>query len=264
MTMHTQPDTKFNELVQQINAFPEDRQITPFELHSFEKEADRLKALDARQAYQIKGMIACLKRDIDAMHKWHRRAIQISNWSDRAAAYESYATSLNRLGFTDELVDQCRAAVDVAPDSKGHLAFLIASLGFTGRLREAIRWLENYRKLSPDEEHDDESILVNQVAPFLATNQLTDADISQILNVARDILIENGQRFYLAEWVLLNDDEDQVLAYSLNVSGVKAHEVARLNEQIAERRAELQETEAAATKIVVMVSKDADDGRDAA
>lgn len=88
------PKPKDNEIVKRLNEMSKLGIRNDVELKRMELEAEKLKKTDMASAFNILGIICCMKGDIGNMHSHHRNAINYSN--EESFYLAQYAISLSK------------------------------------------------------------------------------------------------------------------------------------------------------------------------
>lgn len=95
MNIKAQPKTKAVKLIDKLNKMVIRREVNELELKRCKVEAEKLKKIDIARAFTILGMVACLEKDIEKMHSFHKNAI-IYSPEDVVTIYQ-YVVSLANL-----------------------------------------------------------------------------------------------------------------------------------------------------------------------
>lgn len=79
-----------------------------FRLAQIKNEAERLRQEDPEGAYIVLGIIACMKNDIENMHRYHKNAIKCS--AESLLSLKNYSLSLYKQEFFKESYIYCLKA----------------------------------------------------------------------------------------------------------------------------------------------------------
>lgn len=93
-------------------------------------------------------MIACLKYDVDAMHKYHKTALRLD--PHNVVAQANYGSSLAHVGLITEAMEMYHLASESAPGDLNILDAWLSVLLNAGRYRDACALLDARNRLSPD------------------------------------------------------------------------------------------------------------------
>ncbi len=101
-------------LVDEIRDRLKNGDLSPFELATFKKMADALKATDTDNAFDALGILACVEKNVAACRKNHEKAILVSVFP--SIHISNYANSMLRLGLNNEAIALAQRArsVDMA------------------------------------------------------------------------------------------------------------------------------------------------------
>lgn len=135
--------TKSAEIIDKLNDLKIGDAGNYFLLQRFRAAAKAFLNDSPAAAYNVLGAIACLERNVDEMHRYHKYAITLScNEVDQLC---NYSSSLGRLGFVEESYDYSVMAIE-AYHSKP-TPELLSSLAFramlAGRFLEASKIIKN-------------------------------------------------------------------------------------------------------------------------
>lgn len=92
--MQPSPASKYDDIVFDLNKIVKAFDITPyvFKLNRYKTDATVMIQDDPENSYSILGMIACIEKDIDSMHRYHKIALNCSGESARSLF--QYSSSL--------------------------------------------------------------------------------------------------------------------------------------------------------------------------
>lgn len=114
-------------------------------LRRFVADANRLMSADAATGHQLLGRVAALRWDVHEMKRRHRLSVSLG---DPVLSRCNFAHSLSIVGLTDDALEVALEASEHAPDDLFALNVLINAALANGRLRDAQRHLNRWRKLS--------------------------------------------------------------------------------------------------------------------
>lgn len=173
--------TKFNELIEGLNALAWASPVDAFSLRRIERDAEALKVVDPSGAFTVLGAVACLRKDFEAMKFFHTRAIELNGGS---AALFQFATSLSKAGLFSEALNVSEEACALDPTNADGIERTIGrclSLGLRSRARAyAAKW----RALNPNSE------------PFITDEEIENhqgevrLEVDAIMN---SLLVERGE-----------------------------------------------------------------------
>ena len=224
--------TKGPELIKRLNAMRYGSH-DEFSLRAIQRDAERLKFVNAYEAYMILGVVACLRGDQEAMHEAHQKAIK--RVPHDPIAYINYATSLMNTGQITGAIDQAKQACAVAPHDPDALNNLVALLKNIGRYREAFALLNDLRKVSP-EQCESLSTVIVEGKQLLETFGISDDERQEVAQWAAMILQRNNASVAIPRTTfLLNEGGDKPgIATVFHVVDASPETVVDMNEQFAE------------------------------
>ena len=140
--------TKCASMVEELNFMSDsyDPDKHQFKLAQIKNEAEKLKQEDPEGAYTILGIIACMKGDIENMHRYHENAIKCSGES--FLSLKNYCSSLYHQGFFKESYVYCLKAHEKEKTDSSILKELLALSFFLGLDEEYDKFKEKLDKLN--------------------------------------------------------------------------------------------------------------------
>jgi hypothetical protein len=92
--MRPAPASKYDDIILDLNEIAKAFDVTPytFKLNRYKTDATVMIQDDPENSYSILGMIACIEKDIDSMHRYHKIALKCS--SESARSLFQYSSSL--------------------------------------------------------------------------------------------------------------------------------------------------------------------------
>lgn len=137
-----------NALIDEINTLFRGRVVTDIATRRIRREAERLKAADARGAYMVLGMLDCLAWSENGMRENHERVLRLA--SSDFYVYLNYVTSLDRMNFVSEAYTRQQAVYNRWPNEPDVVDACIWTALRAGRISAAHGFLAQWRKLYPD------------------------------------------------------------------------------------------------------------------
>jgi tetratricopeptide (TPR) repeat protein len=171
------------EIFAKLNSLSRDVRPSEFQVKLIEREIARIATMDRSGAYQLSGALASLRGDVEDMHLNHQAAVRSAPGDD--GAWTNYACSLFRMGFVHESIDKLRRAHELDPMDLDTVDALVGHSFAGGQFTEAIRWLREREKRSPDTRHDQAADVLT-AAEIQNECGLTDADTGALVELAMD------------------------------------------------------------------------------
>lgn len=227
------PQSKANELIEELNKLNRTEQKNPFALKQIKAEVEKLRKTDALSAYVILGMIACIERDVEAMIAHHKNAIQLSP-GDFGAKF-NFGNSLHNLGFFSEA---CKYHVSAYKLDRGNLTFLdttIDNMAAAGRMHEVKSWIEEWEKLNPGKIHPKHNH-ITALCKLLDETEIPDSLAESLQETAMALLRENKIYGCPITTEILSD-EGTLISYEISVPA-SLKTVAGYNYELSNRIAE--------------------------
>ena len=151
--MQAQTQTIFSQLVEDINRLlrAEDYcNISDLVFQRLKNSARKLVDIDPGQGYSIKGMLACLKEDIDEMHRCHLLSLRYGEYD---YLYSNYSASLENSFFFDDAYVYALKAYELAPGSEINLNRVIELADILEKEEDFQKYAAAYKKLTGNEVH---------------------------------------------------------------------------------------------------------------
>lgn len=198
--------TKYIELVDSLNMMLNNRTlINEFELKRIEKEASSLPEIESR--YVVLGMIACLKNDIDGMHRYHKNAIRLSPSNPDVKI--QYYVSLRSLELYQEAYDLCFEMYQKNPHDSVAIVELLVMSDKLGNDDNYKKYLSEYENLFNSEELDKPEI---KRSLYVYRHRLTDE-----MDDIKKIVIKSFSSIKSLDWSLKQDPELNTESISIDL-----------------------------------------------
>lgn len=149
--MTAQPALASGTLIDEINALFRNRAATEIATRRIRREAEKLRASDARGAYMVLGMLDCLAWNEEGMRENHERVLRLA--SSDVYAYLNYVTSLGRMNLVSEAYARQQDAYKRWPNEPEVIDTCIWTALKAGRISAARKFLKIWGKLHPDKQH---------------------------------------------------------------------------------------------------------------
>ena len=178
-----QPQAEPIPIITQISERIDGGPLTEFEFAKFTDMANKLikNNIDKAAGLCALGMLACLRKDIPNLHKYHKAAILAASGDD--IYVYNYAYSLERVELYDEAAQQIKKAVSLEPfclknlNKAIWLSFLIGSNALD-------EYLARWSKLTNGEQHPVVEALENEDSQdrAAAESELANLDLGACVN----------------------------------------------------------------------------------
>jgi hypothetical protein len=124
--MQAAPKSKYESIIRDLNVIS--NELCPieeftFKLQPYKTDAKKMIQSDPENAYILLGIIACIKMEIDSMHKYHKLAIKCS--SETFHSFYQYCCSLSTQGLHKEAYEYALLAHEKIPEDKNALEQLL-------------------------------------------------------------------------------------------------------------------------------------------
>lgn len=141
------PASKYSDIIVDLVEIGDQLDYTPyiFRLNHYKVYAEKTIHDDPEGAYTLLGIIACIKGDIEAMHKNHKIAIQCSGQS--VISIHQYCCSLLRHNFYESAKKYALIAFSKRPEDRGILIKLMISSYCLGDILDYEKYKEKLDKL---------------------------------------------------------------------------------------------------------------------
>lgn len=141
------PASKYGDIIADLIDIDEQLDYRPyiFRLNHYKVYAEKTIHEYPEEAYTLLGIIACIKGDIEAMHKNHKIAVQCSEQG--VVSISQYCCSLLRHNFYEEAKKYALVAFSKAPEDRGVLIKLMVSSYYLGDIPNYEKYKEKLDKL---------------------------------------------------------------------------------------------------------------------
>lgn len=198
-----QPESQAYALVAEIEEWRAHGKQDAFGLKRFEREANKLLETNAKDAYMILGMIACLGNSPEAMRENHIKALNLA--AGDQDPYINFAASLSMMGFPEESVRLMENGLAVGSMSRPATRVYVSCLIELGRYEEVLAY-EHFVSTGPDgsmqPDGRDEIVLAVHLDLSKKMLELCDheglkpSDVGDALALLRRVLHQNGFYFH--------------------------------------------------------------------
>ena len=228
--MDQQKALKGNQLVEQLNELRRKENPDQFTIERIRREAETMRDIDPGGYYSIKGMIATLEKNPEEMRAGFEKALTASGQDPNILG--NFATSLSNLGFYIE-ARNIRERLYPSLKSVPEFGLLLISNTFgTGQFSRALKLIDDWKKIQPDEKHYHEKDIL-QCAAFIETEGITEIELERLTAKVEEFLHErkffDSSFFY---WVA-TDEESSFLSGLIRLP-IEIDELVELNLEWAE------------------------------
>ncbi|MCZ6533586.1 MAG: hypothetical protein O7A08_11565 [SAR324 cluster bacterium] len=222
--MPIKPKRKASKLIKQLNLLLHQESRDEVSLRKFKKDVESLRSSDAFSAYILLGGLASKEQDVEGMRENHSKALKIRpKYPD---ANINYANSLKHLGFYTEAREHAQRALLADHTHLPTLNDLIEMCLFSGRIREAKKWLRNLRRIKHEKANESRKLIL-RASELLDECGVSDDDVERLLQLKMSVL--HKQKVYPARTIAdtFEDEESAWLNFfvEVNVSPAKAVEL---------------------------------------
>lgn len=163
------------------------RDITQgIKLARFKKDARTMLKREPVCGNALLGLVACFEHDLESMHAYHKKAIELS---ESCFSLIHYAASLERSCLWNESARYALLALDYDPTNLKILDAIIRLAPLTGRFSLFKRLLPQWQQANNGVPHQfDGDFPV--IAEILARNGLLEKDLKQVISAIGDALSE--------------------------------------------------------------------------
>lgn len=154
-----QPETEFNNLVEELNSRRYDPALREFDKKFLEKRIEAIRVHDICQAFCLKGMLASIEGDKEGVDSSFKKAIEQSGYSPVFIQY--YCQTLNYLGLIHEAHHQAVKAYEKAPENIDYLIELIELSLFINDPPSIEKYTGALKKLKGSDEEITSMLIIN-------------------------------------------------------------------------------------------------------
>lgn len=228
--MTIQPALAGNALIEEINALFRSRSVTEIATRRIRREAEKLKASDARGAYMVLGMLDCLAWNEKDMRENHERVLRLA--SSDFYVYLNYVTSLDRMNFVSEAYARQQAVYSRWPNEPDVVDACIWTALRAGRISAAHGFLAQWRKLYPDKPQVHEGFI--STAKEILNAHGIDDDQGERMQEAVSSVLRAMRVFVLERNYYAVSEDSGVVNYELALD-LLLDSVIDLNMKVADR-----------------------------
>lgn len=152
--------------------------LSPFELASFKKRANKLKKISIDNAFAALGILACLEGNLEECRKNHENSIKYTRFPSVHLA--NYANSLKIMGLTEEAIELAQRARKADMSNMTALDVAIRASFDLGDENRYLFFASEWRKLM----NEDHPSFVDYLAEVKEANELTACCTYGALHVA--------------------------------------------------------------------------------
>jgi hypothetical protein len=186
--MISQTQIEFMHAFSELNKLTRREPSQGMRLTRFKKLAYDLQKKDPVCGNTLFGLISCLERDVEAMHAFHKQALE---FGESCFSLVYYAVSLEKSCLWSEATRFGLLALDYDPNNAKLLEAVIRLVPLAGRFSLYKRLLPHWQEAHdgvPHPGHSDDQ-LVNQL---LAVHGLLEKDLRQLICAVGDALSETN------------------------------------------------------------------------
>lgn len=149
MSPQAKPESKIQSIISELNEMAVHGDRNEFTLKRLKIEADKIKSNDPEWAFTILGMIACIEKDIESVHRYHKNAIAYAS-SEKVAALQYYV-SLYNLEFYEDAIAVLEDLYQAYEGDTIILDALIKNCAILNRMDDYSRYCEEWTKITEQE-----------------------------------------------------------------------------------------------------------------
>lgn len=229
--MTPQLATNASKLADEINQLLLMNNVDTFTLARLEREIDKLLQRDAFNAYVLRGALAGLKHDLQAIHESYRTALKLAIIKeDRVTVFSNYASALEWNGYFSEAVKLAMESYKVFPSA--YLLQRSIELALkTGLFHQAADLIRKH----PDEQIDG-SHAYFQTEQFMDEHAVSDELLQKLIEIAIAVLHKCGFFNFHRDGMIrpeYDKDEDSQLFYYIITVNRSMEEVIDMNYELA-------------------------------
>lgn len=183
------PKTEFFQQINQLivsNLPPDNRTLT-----QFQNEIQKQEQFDDFDNYLLRGTLAHLEGDIDAIHTNYQQAIAVSS-ATHANVLKLYAKCLAPFGFFSPATDLMHQAYNFDRNDFNLLEDAIHFSGLAGRFHQVGELLKIRDDVNPEPDKAHKfSPLASNIIEFMDKQNVSDQDLEGLIDIAMSILRQN-------------------------------------------------------------------------
>ena len=209
----TQPQPKLlkTDIAERINKLLEPDYQNDVMLRSVKKDIEKLRLIDAPEAHRLSAAVCCVEKDKVGLIRHYN--IVLENYPDDYGYNKEFAGFLFNLDLVFDALDYAHRAYEIKKTPE-IIRILIDITARTARFTESFTLLNELEKMKVDTEK--EKMLVDVgIVDFIKRNQLSDADISFVVEKADFIAHENNLKVEQIKAAVYHDGVEEWLSIDL-------------------------------------------------
>ena len=154
------------------------KEIDEFSLARFERAAQASMEATPKTAFQLLGMVAACRWDVDGVHANFQEALTAGSGY---AGHANYAAALRAISRTREAATQVECAAKLAPENLNYLREAVAIRFCLGDWESTLRLIDTFESRSSEkEEHFDH---MREIIQFSSELGLRESTVQECMNV---------------------------------------------------------------------------------
>lgn len=223
-----QPLPKSVELIKKINALMSSRSVDDLAVKRLNNEIDALEKVDYGAARYCKMMVCSIKKEADGVVRNQKIAMQYGYNS--SLDYLNYAATFANVGLSFDALNYARTSYKLAKSSDA--AWLICELARNaGCFEESLNYWQELIKMNTVKIEDRDNTA--QIVEFMNANHLTDKDVSQFIEIAENVALNNHVKIKSAASYVYQDAFDAFISVDLELN-TNPEKTADLMAQLAD------------------------------
>ena len=191
--MATKTESLADKLFQELNEYSTKRRRDKTAINKMTETAHELIKTDPCRGNLALGVLATFDRRAEAMHVYHRKALE---HGDPTLVYVNYALSLGKLGFFTESVAYAEMAYEADREDLTSLARFITMTLSAGRIKKAFDLLKKWNHVCSDHSCPFTDDIEKGVA-IISEAGIDDSDVERVVRTASESFIDH--RIYIHE-----------------------------------------------------------------
>lgn len=212
--MQPQPKLLTTDIAERINKLLEPDYQNDVMLQSVKKDIKKLIAIDSIQAHRLSAAVCCIEKDKEGLNRHYKIVLEIH--PNDYSYNKEFAGLLSNSGLVFDALNYAHRAYSIQKTPE-ILKLLVSITTSTARFQESFGYLAELKKMKIDTSKEN-ALLDNGVIDFLQRNQLSDDEISFVVEKADSMARENRFEIEAIKVAVYHDGVEEWLSIDLAIN----------------------------------------------
>lgn len=188
-------------------------------LHSVKKDIEKLTLIDEIEAHRLSAAVCCIEKDKAGLNRHYK--IVLENYPNDYGYNKEFAGLLFNSGLVFDALNYARRAYSLQKTSDQKtpeiLKLLVEITTSTARFQESFGYLAELKKMKSDTSKEN-SLFDSGIIDFLNRNQLSDEQVSFVVEKADAMIRENNFEIEAIKAAVYYDGIEEWLSIDLSIN----------------------------------------------